>query len=159
MSPIPAPPVSLAPLLPVLIVVGTGVLVLLLDLLPPRRAKDHLAALAVAGVVASLVTSVLRWNTDARAFNDMVVLDNYALFFDLVIGYGAGLILLLSSDYLRRMGMDVGEYYALVLFSTAGMMLLASAADRPAIRPTSRVGAFPGGLTPMSRAVWSINWR
>jgi NADH-quinone oxidoreductase subunit N len=129
MSPILAPPVSLAPLLPVLIVVGTGALVLLLDLLPPRRAKDHLAALAVAGVVASLVASVLRWNTDARAFNDMVVLDNYALFFDLVIGYAAGLILLLSSDYLRRMGMDVGEYYALVLFSTAGMMLLASATD------------------------------
>src|SRR6185436_11964271 len=112
MSPIPAPPVSLAPLLPVLVVVGTGILVLLLDLLP-RRGKDLLAAVAVAGVATSLVVSVLRWNVDARGFNDMVVLDNYAVFFDIVIGYAAGLILLLSSDYLRRVGMDVGEYYAL----------------------------------------------
>jgi NADH-quinone oxidoreductase subunit N len=126
---IPAPPVNLSALLPALIVMGTAGLVLLLDLLPPRRTKDHLASVALAGVVASLVVSVIRWGSEARAFGDMVLLDNYALFFDIVIGYAAGLVLLLSSDYLSRAGAEGGEYYALVLFATAGMMLLASAAD------------------------------
>jgi NADH-quinone oxidoreductase subunit N len=129
MTPIVPPSVSLAPLLPVVIVVVAAAVVLLLDLLPPRRSKDHLAAVAVVGIVAALVVSVLRWNANVQGFSDMIVLDNYAVFFDIVIGYAAGLILLVSTDYLRRVGMDVGEYYALVLFSAAGMMLLASAGD------------------------------
>src|SRR2546428_10804618 len=127
--PITAPPVQLAALLPALIVMGTGGLVLLLDLLPPRESKDHLGEVAVAGVLASLVVNVTRWGSEARAFGDMVVLDGYALFFDLVIGYAVGLVLLLSGDYLRRAGAESGEYYALVLFSASGMMLLASATD------------------------------
>jgi NADH-quinone oxidoreductase subunit N len=130
MVPIEAPPVALSTVLPALIVMGAGGLVLLLDLLPPRHTKDHLAAVALAGVVAALLVSVLRWGSDGRAaFNDMVVLDNYALFVDIIIGYATGLVLLLSSDYLRRAGAESGEYYALVLFSASGMMLLASAAD------------------------------
>jgi len=36
---------------------------------------------------------------------------------------------LLSIDYLRRSGVESGEYYALVLFSTSGMLLLTSASD------------------------------
>ena len=70
-----------------------------------------------------------RWGPDQRGFRDMVVLDNYALFLDVVIGYAAALVLLLSIDYLRRAGIQSGEYYALVLFSAAGMMLMASASD------------------------------
>jgi NADH-quinone oxidoreductase subunit N len=126
---IPAPPVQIAALLPVLIVLGTGGLVLLLDLLPPRDTKEHLGSLALAGLVASLLATIWLWGSERRAFRDMVALDNYALFFDVVIGYAAALIVLLSIDYLRRMGAESGEYYALVLFAAGGMMLLASATD------------------------------
>jgi len=59
----------------------------------------------------------------------MVVLDNFALYVHVVICYAAALILLLSVDYLPRSGAASGEYYALVLFATAGMMLLAAAGD------------------------------
>jgi NADH-quinone oxidoreductase subunit N len=59
----------------------------------------------------------------------MVLLDDYALFFHLVIGYAAALIVLLSVDYLGRTGDESGEYYSLVLFATSGMLLLASAGD------------------------------
>src|SRR5207244_13647821 len=76
-----------------------------------------------------LLATLARWGTPGRAFRDMVVLDSYALFFNVVICYAGALIVLLSMDYLRRTGSDSGEYYALVLFSTAGMMLLAAAGD------------------------------
>src|SRR5258705_8062549 len=59
----------------------------------------------------------------------MVVQDNFALFFNVVICYSGALVVLLSMDYLRRRGSDSGEYYVLVLFATAGMMLLAAAGD------------------------------
>ena len=126
---IPAPPISLAVLAPALIVMGAGCLVLLLDLLPPRASKVHLATVALLGVVAALLTSLAAWGGRGRGFRDMVILDNYALFFHVVICYGAALIVLLSIDYLRRSGVESGEYYALVLFSTSGMLLLTSASD------------------------------
>jgi NADH-quinone oxidoreductase subunit N len=126
---ITAPPISLGPLLPVLVVLAAAVVVLLLDLVPPHRSKEHLAAMALAGIAGSVVAAIPRWNTDARAFRDMVILDNYALFFVLIIGYASALVVLLSIDYLRRTEAESGEYYALVLFSTTGMMLLACAGD------------------------------
>jgi len=57
------------------------------------------------------------------------VLDNFALFFNLVIGYATGLVLLLSMDYLRRRGQESGEFYILVLFAAVGMVIMASAND------------------------------
>ena len=125
---IPPPPVDLGALLPALIVFGTGVLVLLLDLLPPRT-KDHLGGVALAGIVGALLGAIALWNHETRAFRDMVLLDNYAVFFHVVIAYASALAVLLSIDYLRRNGVESGEYYALLLFSTSGMMLLASAGD------------------------------
>jgi hypothetical protein len=45
--------------------------------------------------VAALLVAVTRWGTEQRAFRDMVLLDNYALFFDLVICYAAALVVML----------------------------------------------------------------
>jgi NADH-quinone oxidoreductase subunit N len=59
----------------------------------------------------------------------MVLLDDYALFLHVIICYAAALAVLLSIDYLRRQGVESGEYYALLLLSTSGMLLLASAGD------------------------------
>jgi NADH-quinone oxidoreductase subunit N len=129
MTAIPIPPVLLSVVLPPLVVMGTGSLVLVLDLFPPRDTKEHLAGLALAGIVGALMTSVALWGRDTRGFRDMVVLDNYALFFDIVICYAAALVVLVSIDYAPRAGVESGEYYALMLFATAGMMLLAAATD------------------------------
>ena len=125
------PAVELGALLPALVVALTAGVVLLLDLLPPRESKDHLGAVALAGVVAALAVTVWLWwrGVETRGFRDMVVLDAFALFFAVVVSYAAGLALLLSIDYIRRQTRQAGEYYALVLFAATGMMLLASATD------------------------------
>jgi NADH-quinone oxidoreductase subunit N len=132
MSPtIAAPAVALTPLLPVLIVLGAAALVLVLDLLPPRDSKTHLGGIALIGVLGAMLATVARWvaGTEDRAFRDMILLDRYALFFDFVICYATALVIMLSMDYLGRIGGESGEYYSLVLFATAGMMLMASAGD------------------------------
>jgi len=116
-------------ILPALIMLGTAATVLILDLLPPRDRKSHLAIVALAGVVASLLSLTWLWGAEVRAFRDMIVLDGFALFLQLVICYATGLVLLLSMDYLARQGLETGEYYALVLFAAVGMLLMTSAAD------------------------------
>ena len=57
------------------------------------------------------------------------MLDNLTLFATLVIGYATGLVLLESIDYLKRRGMESGEFYILVLFSATGMVIMAGAND------------------------------
>ncbi len=62
-------------------------------------------------------------------FNGMAVLDGFAVYANILI-LGSGLLgIALAYDYLRRMGLDRGEYYVLLLISTAGMMLMVQAYD------------------------------
>jgi NADH-quinone oxidoreductase subunit N len=123
------PAISIRTIGPSLIVFVTAALVLLLDLLPPRDRKGHLAVVSLVGVVTALLATTWLMGADRRAFRGMVVLDGLALFLHLVICYAVGLVLLLSMDYLRRQGRESGEYYALVLLSAVGMMLMASAGN------------------------------
>ncbi len=123
------PAIDLRAIAPALVLSVAAVVVMLLDLLPPRDRKEHLGFVGLCGVLVSLVLTLMLWGADTRAFRGMVALDSYALFFNLVIGYATGLVLLLSMDYLRRQGMEAGEFYILVLFSAVGMMLMASATD------------------------------
>jgi NADH-quinone oxidoreductase subunit N len=123
------PPIALSTIAPVLVVMGAAAIVLLLDLLPPRDSKDHIASVALGGIVAALLLTVWQWGADERAFRDMVALDAYVSFFYVVICYALALVVLLSMDYLKRTGAESGEYYALVLFAGSGMMLMVSATD------------------------------
>ncbi|HZP37753.1 MAG TPA: NADH-quinone oxidoreductase subunit N [Methylomirabilota bacterium] len=131
-APLTLPVIELRPLWPMLVIALTAGVVLVLDLVPPRERKEHLGFVSALGVIAALV--VTYWMTFAgagelRGFRGMVVLDGFALFFNIVIGYATGLMLLLSMDYIRREGQESGEFYVLVLLSALGMMLMAAAGD------------------------------
>ena len=127
------PVVDLRPLLPMLVLAATAAIVVVLDLLPPRERKDHLGFVSALGVVLTLIMTY--WMAfsigggELRGFRGMVVLDPFALFFNIVIGYATGLVILLSMDYIRREGQEAGEFYILILLSSLGMMLMASAGD------------------------------
>ena len=123
------PVVSLRVIAPAAILAITGFVLMLLDLLPPRGRREHMAFVGLAGVVVALVSAVLLWGSDVTGFQGMAVLDNLTLFATLVIGYATGLVLLESIDYLKRRGMESGEFYILVLFAAAGMVIMAGAND------------------------------
>ena len=77
----------------------------LLDLLPPRERKDHLGVVSLRrGGAALIMTGDFSGGDELRGFRGMVVLDRYAHFFNVVIGYATGLVILLSLDYVRRAG-------------------------------------------------------
>jgi NADH-quinone oxidoreductase subunit N len=81
-------------------------------------------ALIVTGVV-----SVAYWNNPQFGFTGAVALDNYATFFNIIFLLAAALTILMSDEYLKREGYPIGEYYPLILFTTAGAMLMASGTD------------------------------
>ena len=116
-------------LYPVLIVTVACFACLLLDATPRGARPGVLAATGVLGVAGALVVSFLLWGGPVSSFQDMLVADGFALFLNAVIGGASVLVLLLSIGYLPRLGVAPGEYYALLLFATVGMMLMAAGTD------------------------------
>jgi NADH-quinone oxidoreductase subunit N len=125
--PIEIPSLNLAALAPPLIVIVTALLLLLFDL--GVSDKRILGYLALLGVALAFGVSITMGMHPPQAFQSMAVSDGYTLFFNLIFLVAAGLSLLVAIDYLERHGMQRGEYYALLLFSTSGMMLMAAATD------------------------------
>jgi len=119
------PGVPWGAMLPMLVVTGTGLLVLILDpLLSPER-HGRLALLSLLGIVAAALAQLFRWQQPEVAFGGMLAADAFGQFFSLLFLLVGGLTILISMPYVRRTGMDHGEYYALLLFSVLGMMLMA----------------------------------
>ena len=99
-----------------------------------RAKRISTVVLALAGVAASLIWSALliAFDEEGEAFSGMMTVDKFALFFNFLFAGIAAMVILASVDFLRRSRFQA-EYFALVLTSTAGMMLLASTIDLIAI--------------------------
>jgi NADH-quinone oxidoreductase subunit N len=105
-----------------------AILVILLDL--GVKQKSVLMAVSLAGLVIAGGFSVAMWGESHPAiFNNMLAVDNFALLFKLLFAGIAFLVILASADYISKFARFQGEYYALILLSTLGMMLMAAAAD------------------------------
>jgi len=124
---IPIPSFDLLIVAPEIAVLLTALLVMVVDMFLPQAQKPRLAWLSLVGVVAAAGLAYYIWDGTNPALQDMLAADGYALFFQLAILAAAGLALLFSFDYVRRIGLPQGEYYALLLLATAGMMLMAAA--------------------------------
>jgi NADH-quinone oxidoreductase subunit N len=84
---------------------------------------------ALVGLAVTLIVTALLIGQRGAAFNGTLVLDGYALFFDLLL-LGAGiLVVLMSMSYVDETGIGAGEYYALLFFALAGTIVMASSAD------------------------------
>jgi NADH-quinone oxidoreductase subunit N len=129
---------------PYLGVAGVAILVILADLVAPR--KGVLPVLAFLGLLAPLSLSLVQAfdlgdslnlvrGADPLAAGETSVLlgslsiDRFALFFNFLVLAATGAVVLASTEYVRRMERYQGEYYALLLFSATGMMLLAAATE------------------------------
>jgi NADH-quinone oxidoreductase subunit N len=130
---VPTPALNLAPILPELVLAGVGMVILLVDAARPTRDQRLLAGAAMLGILGAGGFVIRQWGVPAAdeltVLGGMVAVDRYALFFRLVLLASAALAVLLSAHYLARTGEGRGEYYALLLFATSGMTLLAAAAD------------------------------
>ena len=129
---------------PLLAMAGLGILVILFDLVTPR--KGLLPAFAILGLVAPLVLLLIQFYDLDDAMNlvpgsgplaggDPSVLlgslsvDRFSLYFNFLVLASTGLVILASVDYMGQMERHQGEYFGLILFSATGMMLLASATE------------------------------
>jgi len=116
-------------LLPLIFLTAWACLILLVDLFIPKGRKGWTALLGAAGLAAALGLTLARAGQESVAFSGMVVMDGFSSFLN-VLFLASGLLgIALAYGYLKRMGLERGEFYALLLFSVTGMLLMAQAAD------------------------------
>ncbi len=104
---------------------------LMVDFLFPRLSQKHLAALSMGttGLIIGNLLMLAYRGIEGTLFNTMFILDSTAIFFKVFILAATLLVILASTDYVRKIAYFRGEYYILLLLSALGMMLMVSAND------------------------------
>ena len=115
-------------LLPELLLTGGALLVLVVDVLLPRRewAALGVTLLTLAATGAAVVGFV---GVDTTVSAGLLVVDGFATFFKSIVLVSALLTVLMSPSYLRVEKVRSGEYYFLILCATLGMLFMASGVD------------------------------
>ena len=129
---------------PYLAMAGAAVLIILLDLVLPK--KDLLPYLAFGALAAPFVMSLIQFydlgasanllkgagefsTEDPSILLSALSVDRFALFFNFLIIGCVALVVLASTDYVQSVERFQGEYFGLILFAATGMMLLAAATE------------------------------
>src|ERR1700687_3031521 len=126
------PDINLTLIAPELIVGIAGVVIMLVDAFGRRGQRWVTGALSIAALVAAGVASVWLGTASSAphdAFNGMMVLDELRLSFTLIFLIVSILTILIAMVWIEVEDLPAGEFHALLLFATCGMMLMASAGD------------------------------
>ncbi|NOT44765.1 MAG: NADH-quinone oxidoreductase subunit N [Acidobacteria bacterium] len=114
--------------IPIVCVVLAALAAMAAEAFRGKGERMPIGLLGLVGLVAAGVSSALLWNRNAASFG-VLVADNFGLFVTGILVVVGILTILFSSEVLERDGIPAGEYYALMLFSLSGMIMMAMAND------------------------------
>ncbi len=116
-------------LAPSLTVCVVALLAMLLEPFLPEKRQELVGHISWIGLVVALYFASQQIGTKASTFGGMFIADDFSQFFNLIFILGAVLTIFTSIDYLKKKENNHGEFYPLVLFSTYGMMVMASTSN------------------------------
>jgi NADH-quinone oxidoreductase subunit N len=115
-------------IVPMACVTAAGIAAMTAEAFRARGERLPIGGLGIVGLVGAAFAAIVLWNHNASSFG-VVVADNFGLFTTLVLVVIGVLSIAISGPTVERERLPSGEYYALMLFSLAGMMLMATASD------------------------------
>jgi len=126
------PDINLTLIAPELIIAVAGVIVMMVDAFARRGQRwltGGLSILALLGAGAASIWLGTGSTGVHSAFNGMIVLDQLRLSFTLIFVIVSILTVLIAAVWIDIEKLPAGEFHALLLFATCGMMLMAAAGD------------------------------
>ena len=114
---------------PELILTVSACVALVMEVILPYRKSKLTAYFSLVGVALAFASLVLQWGNQGEGFYGMVRVDGFALLFKGIFLISAALAIGISTRFLDIEGEQHGEYYALILFATVGMMFIAGGYD------------------------------
>jgi len=119
---------SLNAIVPMACVTAAGIAAMVAEAFRDPGERMPIAGLGAVGLIGAGIASLLLWNHSSASFG-VVLADNFGLFVTWILIIVGLLALALSGPTIERERLPGGEYYALMLFALAGMMLMATATD------------------------------
>jgi NADH-quinone oxidoreductase subunit N len=119
---------------PELILTACACVALVMEVILPYRKSKLTAYFSLVGIAFAFISLAVQWKYMQDAlpidgFYGMVRLDGFALLFKAIFLISAALAIGISTRFLDIEGEQHGEYYALILFATVGMMFIACGYD------------------------------
>jgi len=115
---------DLLPLLPLLIVTATSVVLMLL--IGIRRSYVGTAATAITGLLIATVFAAVMLPYTNQQVTPLLIIDQYSLFFTIMVCALAMFISIFSFPYLFRLNDHKEEYYLLLVVATIGAIVMVS---------------------------------
>lgn len=123
----PPPTIDWLIILPVIIVTLAGIVGILIEMFRPKQNNNPIVWTCLVGLIAAAVAVCVQFGMPfAKTFGGMVVRDQFALVAQLLMILSAFLAMLFSEGYLREKRIPFGEFYPLVMWATAGGMVMVS---------------------------------
>jgi NADH-quinone oxidoreductase subunit N len=119
-------PYDLIALSPEFILALTGIILMMLGAFLTERAARWCGTLALGGLLVATAALIYGRRFPGLVFGGMFSVDPFGRYFTILFYVIAALIVLASVDYVNRERLPAGEYFALLLFATVGMGLMAS---------------------------------
>ena len=115
-------------LIPEYLLGGLAVLIIVMDVMFPKMKKDMLPFMAGAGLIVVFLVSLLYVDTEDN-FAGLILIDDYTTFFRCFFIATTFAVVVASWQYVQKNLRNPGEYYALLVLSTAGATIMASAQE------------------------------
>ena len=117
-------------ILPEIITAVAGIILMLIDAFSKKGARRSAPLFSIFSLLVALGAIISLWpNSYSTSFSGMIVSDHLRLYFSLVIVVCGIITTLLASQFLDDEALPSGEFYALMMFATTGMLMMASAGD------------------------------
>ena len=117
-------------ILPEIVLALFGMAIMVLDpLLDERDSQKTLGGIALVGSIAAILATLFQAKLPGTALWDMVRVDDFSVFFHLLVAGVTAVVILTSYEYMAVQRIRAGEYYALILFGALGMSLMSSAVE------------------------------
>jgi len=117
-------------ILPETITASVAVLIMMLDAMARKLERRVAGIVALVGLIGAGVAVASLWRgAGETSFKGMIITDSFRLSFAMIFLVVTFLTVLISLRWIDEESLPVGEYFALLMFATTGMLFMSAAND------------------------------
>ncbi len=116
--------INIQAIMPAIVLAVYGIAVMVAEPFVSPKRKSALGWLAFTGTIVAMLALFSMADNRGQWYSSLWIVDDYAIFLNFVFLLIAAITILTSIDFLRRENMNHPEFYSLLLFATAGMLMM-----------------------------------
>src|SRR5256885_1296628 len=122
--------INLQAVLPETITAVVAFIIMMVDAISRNIERRIAGAISLLGLVAAAVATATLWKHNGEtSYGGMIITDHFRLIFAFIFLIVTFLTVLVSLRWVKEEELPVGEYFALLMFATTGMLFMSAAND------------------------------